>query len=210
MIESIGESPQSSIRDLRFKIAGWFSIYVGIFEIPLFIFSLFARSDPSLKPVLLYTAFLPLILIRWVCVVYALIQFRRLLNERYGFYKADVIITIQIVVSVITCVKDILMNNLEALFPLSDLTSGLGGALYIFSLLVDGTVGIFLGATLLAIREDPYGSLRLYAVITIISSSCLLTILLLPVAGLLFLVGSVILGIIFLKAGDSEPQVDFV
>jgi hypothetical protein len=36
------------------------------------------------------------------------------------------------------------------------------------------------------------------------------TVFLLPVAGLLFFLGSVILGIIFLKAGGTEPQVDFV
>jgi hypothetical protein len=37
MIESNWESSESSIRDSRFQIAGWFTICVGIFEIPLFI-----------------------------------------------------------------------------------------------------------------------------------------------------------------------------
>ena len=210
MIESSMEISQQSIQDMRFKIAGWLSICIGILEIPLFIFSIAARSDPSLKPVLLYVVFLPLIFLRWICVVYILIQFKRLLNERYDYYKADLIITIQIVVSILIGAKDILMANIEALFPLSELAGGLSAVFFIFSLLVDGTIGIFLGARLLAIREDPYGSLRLYAIITIITSSCLITILLLPIAGLLFLLSCVILGMIFLKAAEAEAQVEFV
>ena len=210
MIESSMEISQQSIRDMRFKIAGWLSICIGILEIPLFIFSIAARSDPSLKPVLLYLVFLPLIFLRWICVVYIFIQFKRLLNERYDYYKADLIITIQIIVSILIGAKDILMANIEALFPLSELAGGLSAVFFIFSLLVDGTIGIFLGVSLLAIREDPYGSLRLYAIITIISSSCLITILLLPIAGLLFLLSCVILGMIFLKAAEAEADVEFV
>jgi hypothetical protein len=210
MIESSTEISQESIRDWRFKIAGWLSICIGILEIPLFIFSIAARSDPSLKPVLLYVVFLPLIFLRWICVIYIFIQFKRLLNERYDYYKADLIITIQIVVSILIGAKDILMANIEALFPLSELAGGLSAVFFIFSLLVDGIIGIILGVSILGIREDPYGSLRTWAILTIIASSCLITILLLPIAGLLFLLSCVILGIIFLKAAEAEAQVEFV
>jgi hypothetical protein len=102
------------------------------------------------------------------------------------------------------------MSNIEALFPLSGLAGGFNVVFSIFYFLVSGIVGMFMGVSLLAIREDPYGSLRLYAIISIITSSCLVTILLVPIASLLFLIQSVILGIIFLKAAEAEAQVEFV
>ncbi len=208
MIESSTDISPQSIRDSHFKIAGWLSICLGILEIPLFISSLVFRSDPSfLKPLFLFLIFTPLIFFRWIGTVYVLIQFRRLLNERYDFYKADVIITLQIIVFIIIGVKDILMAYIEALFPISDT---LGLVLYIFSLLVGGAVGIFLGARLLAIREDPYGSLRTWAILTIIASSCFVSIILTPIGLALYLLNGIILGIIFLKAAEAEPQVDFV
>jgi hypothetical protein len=210
MIESSMDISQQSIRDLRFKIAGWLSICLGILEIPLFISSLVFRSDPFLKPLFLFLIFTPLIFFRWIGTVYVLIQFRRLLNERYDFFKADVIITLQIIISIIIGVKDILMAYIEALFPLSDVAGTLGLVLYIFSLLVGGAIGIFLGARLLAIREDSYGSLRTWAIITIIASSCFVSIILTPIGLALYLLNGIILGVIFLKAAEAEAQVDFV
>ena len=212
MIESSMDISQQSIRDSRFKIAGWLSICLGILEIPLFISSLVFRSDPFLKPLFLFLflIFTPLIFFRWIGTVYVLIQFRRLLNERYDFFKADVIITLQIIISIIIGVKDILMAYIEALFPLSDVAGTLGLVLYIFSLLVGGAIGIFLGARLLAIREDSYGSLRTWAIITIIASSCFVSIILTPIGLALYLLNGIILGVIFLKAAEAEAQVDFV
>jgi len=210
MIELSKDNSESSIRDLGFRIAGWFSICMVISLIFLISCWIVARIDPSLKSVLLYMIYSPLSLFRWICMVYILIQFKRLLNERYDFYKADMIIKIQIVVSIIYGVEDILMNNIEALFPLSGFAGGFNDVFSIFYLLVSGIVGIFMGVSLLAIREDPYGSLRLYAIISIITSSFLVTILLVPIASLLFLLQSVILGMIFLKAAEAEAQVEFV
>ena len=219
MIELSKDNSESSIRDSRFIIAGWFSICLAIFQIPSLIFFIIARSNPSIKSVPLYMIYSYLSLFRWICIGYILIQFKRLLNERYDFYKADVFIKIGIVVTIITGVEDILVINIEALLPLAGLSSALpllgldGGfnvAFGILYLLVSGTVGIFMGVSLLAIREDPYGSLRLYAIILIITSSCFVTIVLVPIAALLVLWQSVILGMIFLKAAKTEPQVEFV
>jgi hypothetical protein len=207
MIESSTVISQQSIRDLRFKIAGWLSICLGILEIPLFITSLVFRSDPFLKPLFLLLIFTPLIFFRWIGTVYVLIQFRRLLNERYDFFKADVIITIQIIVSIIIGAKDILMAYIDALFRVSD---AVGLVLYVFSLLVGGAIGIFLGARLLAIREDPYGSLRTWAIITIIGSSCFVSVILTPIGLPLYLLNGIILGVIFLKAAQAEAEVEFV
>jgi hypothetical protein len=73
-----------------------------------------------------------------------------------------------------------------------------------------GILGIVLGVYLLRVREDPSGLFRIYAILYIIASSCMATVLLVPIAMPLFLVEAVILAILFFRAADAEPQVEFV
>jgi hypothetical protein len=73
------------------------------------------------------------------------------------------------------------------------------------------------GKTLIYIKEfridkseDTSGLFRIYAILYIIASSCMATVILFPIAMLPGLVATVILAILFFRAAEAEPQVEFV
>jgi hypothetical protein len=102
------------------------------------------------------------------------------------------------------------MANIKGLLPHSTFVGILDIGLGILSLLLYGTIGIVLGVSLLAIREDPYGLLRTFAIIEIVASSFLVSIILFPLGIPLVILNFVILGIVFLKAAETEAHVEFV
>ena len=171
------------------------------------VISIIYASDPILKPLVLTR--IPLAILRMCFTIYVLIQFKRLLNERHDIYKANVIITGMIILEIVWGVNSIIFTPLLELSPLRFL-----GILYIayvvLHIILYGILGIVLGVYLLGVREDPSGLFRIYAILSIVTSSCIVTVILLPIGLLLGLVGSVILAILFFRAAEAEQQVEFV
>ena len=171
------------------------------------VISIIYASDPILKPLVLTR--IPLAILRMCFTIYVLIQFKRLLNERHDIYKANGIITGMIILEIVWGVNSIIFTPLLELSPLRFL-----GILYIayvvLHIILYGILGIVLGVYLLGVREDPSGLFRIYAILSIVTSSCIVTVILLPVDLLLGLVGSVILAILFFRAAEAEQQVEFV
>ena len=199
---------QQSIQDSRFKTAGWFSIFGGILIYPALIIAFLAMSQNTLKPLLFIE--IPLTVVGVVLGTYILTQFKRLLNERFDIHNLNTIITALIVSNIVVGVKDIIVTIIIVMSPNADFASSLDAILGISGLLLIGIIGIILGVCLLRIHDESYGLLRIYAIILIIASSCLVSIILFPIGILLHLSNGVILGIIFLKAAETDVQVEFV
>ena len=194
--------------DARFRTAGWLSILgilVTCFDVVITMISL---SSPNLKP--LYLVRIPLITLRVGFEVYVFVQLKRLLNERYDIREADGIITGMIVLDIVWGVDAMMIFPFVGLPPLGFLGILHNIVAVLLFLTIYGILGIFLGVYLLRVREDPSGLLRIYAILCIIASSCMATVLLSPIAILLFLVEAVILAILFFRAAETEPQVEFV
>jgi hypothetical protein len=196
---------QPFVPDLRFKTAGWISFLGIMLMIPTLVVTIISIHVP---PMLLI--YIPLTLLGNACSIYILIEFKRLLNERYYFHGVDRIITAQIIITLIMAVIDDSSRIVTALIPPLGFIAVLSAAMLIAGMIVGGILGIIEGVRLLAIQDSVSGLLRPYAIIGIIYSSCICTIILLPVACLLIIPSGVILGMMFLRTAGSEAQVEFV
>jgi hypothetical protein len=196
---------QPFVPDLRFKTAGWIS-FLGI----MLIIPTLAVTIISIKVPPMLLIYIPLTLLGDACSIYISIEFRRLLNKRYDFHGVDQIITAQIIITLIMAVIDNSSRIVTALIPPLGFIAVLSAAVLIGGMIVAGILGIIEGVRLLAIQDSVSGLLRSYAIIGIICSSCVCTIILFPIACLLIIPSSIILGMMFLRAAGSEAQVEFV
>jgi hypothetical protein len=207
IISSTVDSPQYA-PDTGFRIAGWLTIF-GLFVTGVdVVITILSLSNPNLKP--LYLVRIPLLFLRVGFAVYVLVQFKRLLNERYGIHEANGIITGLIILEIAWGADAMVVFPLVGLSP-----SGFLGILHnviaaLLFLTLYGILGIVLGVYLLRVREDTTGLFRIYAILYIITSACIATVLLSPIAMLPGLAGAVILAILFFRAAEAEPQVEFV
>jgi len=207
IISSTMDSPQYA-PDTDFRTAGWLIIlgmFVTFVDVVITIISL---SNPNLKP--LYLVRIPLITLRVGFEVYVFVQLKRLLNERYAIHEANGIITGMIVLDIVWGVDAMIIFPFVGLPPvefLGILHTVIAALLF---LTLFGVLGIMLGVYLLRVREDPSGLFRIFAILYIVTSSCMATVILSPIAMLPGLVASVILAILFFRAAEAEPQVEFV
>jgi hypothetical protein len=207
IISSTVDSPQYA-PDTRFRTAGWLSI-LGIFVTCVdVVITIFSLSNPILKP--LYLVRIPLIILRVSFEVYVLVQLKRLLNEWHDIHEANVIITGMIVLDIVWGVDVITIFPFVGLPPLEFLGILHNVVAVLLFVTLYGILGIVLGVYLLRVREDPSGLFRIFAILYIIASSCTATVLLFPIAIPLYLVEAVILAILFFRAAEAEPQVEFV
>ncbi len=73
-----------------------------------------------------------------------------------------------------------------------------------------GIIGIIFGIRLLRINYESSSLIRTYAVISLISSAFMLSVFLILIGLLSSLPNGIILGILFMKEAETEPQVEFV
>ncbi|MGD8818152.1 MAG: hypothetical protein PVJ51_13275, partial [Acidobacteriota bacterium] len=76
--------------------------------------------------------------------------------------------------------------------------------------IVVGIVSIILGVKLFSLQNDLQYLIRPYAVISIIGGACFATIILAVLGALMIIAENVVLALLFLRAGEVEPTVDFV
>jgi len=201
------DSPQYA-PDTGFRTAGWLIIlgmFVTFVDVVITIISL---SNPNLKP--LYLVRIPLITLRVGFEVYVFVQLKRLLNERYAIHEANGIITGMIVLDIVWGVDAMIIFPFVGLPPvefLGILHTVIAALLF---LTLFGVLGIMLGVYLLRVREDPSGLFRIFAILYIVTSSCMATVILPPIAMRPGLLPSVILAILFSRAAEADPQVEFV
>jgi hypothetical protein len=209
MIVADTVASQQSIPDVRFKTAGWVCFFEIILVIPTVIVAILTRSQPPILRLMIFI-YIPLAALGCGCTVYVLTQFKRLLNERYDFHGGDQIILGQIVLTLIAASTDILSTTITTLLPALEVIGYFFLGIGILEMVIAGIIGIVLGVRLLDIRDDSTPLLRPYAIISIIASSCLAVVILVPITLVLTLPLYIIMGMIFLRAAESEAQVEFV
>ena len=77
-------------------------------------------------------------------------------------------------------------------------------------LLLGGIIYFIYGVRLLELKDQTSGLYRIYAIIQIIASVCFFTLILWPIGDLLYIVALLVLGMIFLKESETEPEAEFV
>jgi hypothetical protein len=181
------------VKSDHYTLAGWLAIVSAVLfvsEVALAVFLKFLGLELFITPVHVANLFIG---------IYLLLKFRSLLNHQFGFYAADILITIMIVVNIVFFIigmvefsASTLGLELEAQQTLPLITM----VLFVpFSLLT-----ILFGAVLLKMKDDLFGLLKPYAFTTIGSGVCGATIILAPLGLLAAVIALVIMGMIFLRA----------
>jgi hypothetical protein len=182
----------------RYNLAGWLAILYAILLVPQILFGLIVEWTASGHP----AAETPVMLLNmagFALVIYVLVMFRHLLNERFDFHEVDVLIWILIwanvlfvalgLVGIIPAIEDPLKIIVLALFvPYSIITA------------------VF-GFKLLRLKDDLFGLLKPYAYTTMALGILGATILLMPIALFVQIAALIIQGMIFLRA---KEQTEFV
>lgn len=202
------ETSQLSMKDARFKTAGFLSLFNAVLLFPMVIAAILAVHK-MLVSLLLFIG-TPLSVISCLIAVYVLLQLKRLLIERYYIHNMNSIIIALIFCVIISCVRDVLMAMFMLMFPDPDLIKFLDLISGISLLLLAGVVGLIFGVRLLKVHEESSGLLRTYSIILIIGSACFISFFLFPIGLFLAMANDIVLGIIFLKEAGTEPQVEFV
>lgn len=207
IVSSTVESPQYA-PDTGFRTAGWMTI-IGIFVAGVdAVIAIMSLTNPDLKP--LYLVRIPLIILRVSFGVYVFVQLKRLLNERHDIHEANGIITGMIVLYIAWGVDAMMIFPFVGLPPTGFLAILHNVVAALLFLTLFGILGIVLGVYLLRVHEDTSGLFRIYAILYIVSSSCMATVILNLIAILPGVAASVILAILFFRAAEVEPQVEFV
>lgn len=208
MIIASTENSHESVHDSRFRIAGCLSFIDAALTLPMIIVSIL----PASQDILGFLPFIeiPLAVVSTALFFYVFTQLKRLLIERYDIHDMNTIITALIFIGIFGGAYLIIMAIITAMFPNVDFISLLDTILGIPILLLAGIVGVFFGVRLLRIHDESSSLLRSYAVICLISSACFISIIFIPIGLLLWIPNGVILGIVFLKAAETETQVEFV
>ena len=84
------------------------------------------------------------------------------------------------------------------------------GVFYIPLFLLGGIIYFIYGVRLLELKDQTSDLYRIYAIMQIITGVCFFTIILWPIAKLFCIVAIIVLGMIFLKESETEPEVEFV
>ena len=177
------------------NLVGWLSIISGILLIPEIVLAValgFVSFD-------IYAFVTPLHVFNLAITTFVLFMFRGLLNNQFDFHRADILITLLIILSVIFFI----MGILELATYTRELNSGAESLLPIVDKVLYITFGLLtitFGVVLLKLRDDLYGLLRPYVFATIGSGVCGATLILAPVGKLAAAVAYVTLGMIFLRA----------
>jgi hypothetical protein len=196
-----------------YTVAGWCAFGAAALVAPGFLVSLSVdtvlRSGPTRVAALLA---LTLLYAAQVSMgVLAMIRLRRLFNERFEFHRLDTVISL-LIAGVIAITATALTGRI--LLPPGDVAMPLT-LIYLVPILVFGigmgVLSLIFGFRLLELDEDPYRLFKLYAYLSIAGGLCYVSVVLIPLGGLLVLANYVLLGILFLRAAeDTEPVVDFV
>jgi hypothetical protein len=184
------------------NLVGWLSIISGILLIPEIVLAV-ALGFVSFT---IYAFVTPLHVFNLVITTFVLFMFRGLLNHQFNFHRADILITLLIILNIIFFI----MGILELATYTRELNSGAESLLPIVDKVLYITFGLLtitFGVVLLKLRDDLFGLLRPYVFATIGSGVCGATLILAPVGKLAAAVAYVTLGMIFLRA---KREADFL
>ena len=144
----------------------------------------------------------------------ALYRFRELLNERYDYHGIDGLVTFVIFAIAALTAIGIVGRTLLALIGIRAAEAPVIAIVFVAPIIllgiVVGIVSIILGVKLFSLQNDLQHLIRPYAVISIIGGACFATIILAVLGALMIIAENVVLALLFLRAGETEPSVEFV
>ena len=204
------ETSQAPIVNLRFKIAAFMSFFCSITLIAKGMAVIAFGFHPS--RVLYYIIDTSLTIVLLTCSIYILLQLKRLLVERYHFHNMNNLINSMIIIQIYVPVV-IFFTRMCLISDHNSDTIWIWvayGILFIPAILSFGIISIILGKRLLEAKVRMSDLYRIYAILSIIEGACFCVIILAPVSVLPRLLSAVVLGLIFLKESETEPEVEFV
>ena len=185
-----------SITKEQLNLAGWLSITNAIFAIPSIAMSWFldtiGGAGAKLSQAILTLVSLGLFL-------YVIISLRKLLNYRFQFREVDIYISLLIWGNVVLAAFSLLALGSIGFEWFMNILS-------IVSFIIFGILAIMFATRLLHLPGNLYGLLKPFCYTQIVSGTCFITVLLLPVAIIAGAVADVILGVIFFRAAEQTPQ----
>jgi len=185
-----------SITKERLNLAGWLSITNAIFTIPSIVMSMFlekTRGDGARISQAI------LICVGVGLLVYVLLSFKKLLNDRFQFHRVDPYISLLIWGNIVLGVLDLLSLGIRGLEFLVSILS-------IISFIIFGIISILFGIKLLRLHDNLYGLLKPFSYLAIVSGVCFVTVILALLGVIAGVVEDVILGIIFFRAAEQPPS----
>jgi hypothetical protein len=201
-------SNQRTIQDSRYKTAGYLSFVNAFLTLPMTIAATLALGKGVAG--LWIFVLMPLAAIACIFTIYSLLQFKRLLNEKYDIHNISNLINVLIVCSIIIIVKNLITAVLMITVKGPGAVGLLDGIIGLPCFMLAGVVGLIFGLRLLSINYETSVLIRTYAIICLISSALMVSVILILVGLLLSLPNNIILGILFFKEAETEPQVEFV
>jgi hypothetical protein len=186
----------------RLRLTGWLAIIEAVVSIPVFGLFIFAGAQPSAAVKLIAES---LELIHLAMGFYVLVSFKSFLNSHFHFHDTDLLIRVQIWFIVVAALHHIIILLSVALeiAPLEQALRALGLVFVIFF----GIISIGFAIKLLRLPDTLYGLLKPFAYTTIAGGFCFGILVLFPVGLLIFAVGGILLGMIFLTAADGAREV---
>jgi hypothetical protein len=183
------------LNDKNLTFAGWLSIAGAVMAIPLVALGVMAgmAGDESVAMPYLQ-AFLSMGAL--IIYVYIFVMFRRLLNEKAGFHKADKYITLLIWFNVIVTVISVI------LIPVTEAQDVIGIAVLLL-LIPLGIVYVVVGVKLLHCEDDLFGYLKPFSYLTIATGVMTAVVVLMLLGVVTSIIADVLLAVIFFKAAKQ-------
>lgn len=189
----------------RYILAGWLSILqavilllkggVDLFGVGVDLFVENMSQPPSGDDIIqLYTGFHVVVDLMGI---YVLLMFRRLLNERHNFHKADTLIY-----GLIFCYTAGALIFVAGLALIPQYSAMVAHYLIYF---LSSLISIVYATRLLKLESNLSRLLKPYVYSTIASGVCSATLVLGQIGSLIFMVSLIFLGIILIRA-ESEPE----
>ncbi|MEW6411940.1 MAG: hypothetical protein AB1483_05635 [Candidatus Zixiibacteriota bacterium] len=144
-----------------------------------------------------------------IAIVYVLVVFRKLLNERYNYRGIDFLITVSIWWAIIFQVVGTMITGLTVVMsPVPEiLLTIVLVSFFALAMIIIGIVDILVAVRLFRAKSELNDLIIAFAVITVAAGVFEITVILSPLSLLLVPVSSVLLGVILLK---EKETVEFV
>ena len=208
MAIACAEAPQAPVINSCFKIAAFmcfFSVALGIIEMPIRILVGLQKSAT-----LNFIVDTPLTIVSFVISIYIFLQLKRFLVERHNLHNISNLINFIILDYIYLNAVGFILSIFQMIVQ-----DPYAGMLFFWILIIPGAlflgiISIIIGIRILEVKELTSGLYRTYAILSIVAPACGFTIILIPIAILLSMASDVVLGFIFLKESEAEPEIEFV
>jgi hypothetical protein len=194
------------MKENRYALAGWLAIASAATIGPEIITGALFDAKPE-KFYFILPIHLILVSVEMGFGIYALLKFRSMLRDCFGFHKLDTIIILIIFGSMLITG----ISVASRLIPYPDMKIPFLVALMIVSIPM-AVIGIVFGLRLLQLENSLHGLKKRIAYLYMAASICFATLIFVAIGLILSLIFTVMMGIVMIKGPVDEPEkiVEFV